>query len=168
MTVAAGVFFALPACGGSGNSGNSGPTGAGVQAEVVAVCDALCSRSTRCDQEEPEDDPCQPECLSGSADPSVMRGDFLRGLSDCYSGLACTESDDRCLERVIQVLVPDYEDSPLLERCLRIQDQCGGFADDNCAYAVIFTDAGKEQLESCLNSGCDAVAGCIAGLKQGN
>ena len=138
-----------------------------MEADVVAVCDAICERRTRCDLDDPEDEPCQPDCLRESADPRFMRGDVLRGLGDCYSKLACDGNDDRCLDQVVQVLVPDFMSSPLLDRCVEVQDQCGGFSDDSCAYAIIFTDAGKARLEGCLNESCELVAGCIAGLVQG-
>jgi hypothetical protein len=170
LPIAIGVLLALPACSGSSDDsrGNGGPTGAATEADVVASCDAICDRRTRCDLEEPEDPPCQPDCLRESADPRFMRGDVLRGLSDCYSELACGESDDRCLDRVVTVLVPDFMSSPLLDQCVEVQDQCGGFSDDSCAYAIIFTDAGKARLQDCLNETCELVAGCIAGLVQGS
>ena len=137
-----------------------------MEADVVAVCDAICDRKTRCDLDDPEDAPCQPECLRESADPHFMRGDVLRGLRDCYSKLACDGNDDSCLAQVVGALVPDFMSSPLLDGCIEVQDQCGGFSDDSCVYAIIFTDAGKASLQDCLNESCELVAGCIAGLVQ--
>lgn len=159
------ALLAVPAC---DSGASSGPTGAARRADVAALCDAICERGLRCADEEPppEQANCQPECLSKSAEPSLLRADILRGLAECQSELACGENDDGCLERVVAELVPDYRSSPLLQRCIDVQDQCNGFSDDDCSYAVIFTDAGKQRLEACLSQSCSSVGACMAGLKS--
>jgi hypothetical protein len=140
---------------------------AAAHADLVALCHAICERETRCQTLDPADGPCEADCLRGDPDPALVRRDIVRGLVECQGPLECDANDDLCLEQVLQTLEPDFESSPLLERCSQIQDQCGGFSDDNCAYAVIFTDAGKTRLDACLNSSCDLVAGCMDELLQG-
>ena len=78
--VAAGLVLALQACGGSSSNsaGNSGPTGAAVEADVVAVCDAICERSTRCDLE--RGPPLRDRVSERERGPTFMRRDVLRGL----------------------------------------------------------------------------------------
>jgi len=167
--------LAVPGCGGSSSGGahgigsSSGPDGAARQAELDDLCDSVCERDTRCpDDEDPDSDAaaCRSECLSESPDPELVRGDVLRGLAQCGRQLTCDQSDDQCLEQVVQKLVPDYASSPLLKLCLDVQNQCGGFSDDACSYAVTFTDAGKKRLEDCLNTTCDRVGACVKGLTQ--
>jgi len=172
LTAGAGLFIVLQACGGSSSDANDsgatgGPNVAAAQADVAALCNVTCENESSCDSPDPADAPCLPECLGESPDPTLLRRDVLRGLLDCHSQLACDQSDDGCLLPVIQVLEIDFANSPLLNRCVEIQDECGGFSEDLCSYAVIFTDAGKTRLEDCLNETCEFVAECIAGLRQG-
>lgn len=170
FATAAGLLLAAQACSSdAGGGASSGPTGAARQAELDDLCDTVCERDTRCtEQEEPDSDAatCRSECARESPVPELMRGDIVRGLVQCQRQLACDQNDDQCLERVVQQLVPEYESSPLLKLCLDVQDRCGGFSDDACSYAVTFTDAGKKQLEDCLNASCDRVASCVKGLTQ--
>jgi len=172
LTAAAGLFIALQACGGSSSDAddsdaNAGPNVSAARADVVAMCDAICERETSCSVSDPADPPCEPQCLSDSPEATLLRRDVFRGLLNCQRQLTCDDNDDRCLVQVVQELVPDFASSPLLNRCVEIQDQCGGFSEDSCSYAIVFTDAGKARLETCLNETCELVAGCIAGLVQG-
>jgi len=168
MTAAIAAILVVPACGGSSSDANDGgPNVAAAQADVTALCDVICENNLRCDSPDPADGPCKPECLSENPEPSLFRRDVLRGLLECQSQLTCDDNDDLCAGQVVQVLVPDFMSSPLLDKCVEVQDECGGFSDDSCVYAVVFTDAGKARLETCLNEPCELVAGCMAGLRQG-
>jgi len=161
MTAAAGLFLVVQACGGSG--AESGPNAAATEADLAALCTDICERGLTCEPEYAEDS-CQTECVSDNPEATLVRRDVIRGLVDCQRQLTCDDNDDLCIDRVLRELEPDFAGSPLLDLCIRVQDQCGGFSDDICAYAVIFTDDGKARLEACLNSGCESVGACIAGL----
>jgi hypothetical protein len=165
LTAAAFGFLAAQACDDSG--GGSDPNAAAGQADLAALCDAICARGSQCEAPDPEEGPCEPSCLSEGPEAGLVRRDIIRGLVDCQQQVPCDESDDACFDQVVLGLVPDALDSPLLQRCLAVHDECGGFSDDSCSYTVTFTDVGKARLEACLSSGCAQVGGCIAGLSQG-
>jgi len=160
-------WLALQACSGSSTDSRGGPSVAAADADVAGLCSAICERSVSCEPLEFQSDTCEPDCRSDNP-PKWLRRDIVRGLADCQSKLSCDDDDDDCLPQVLEVLEPNFMSSPLLDRCIEVQDQCGGFSDDACAYAIVFTDAGKERMQACLNSDCDLVAGCIANLREGN
>jgi hypothetical protein len=57
-------------------------------------------------------------------------------------------------------------DTPLVNECLQVQDECGGFSDDVCVYAAIATSTGMARLDECFSAGCDAAGECIMGLTE--
>jgi hypothetical protein len=154
-----------------GDASSGAHDGAATAADVASWCDAICEYRERCPDEdaEPGDasaQPCNDECsreLGAVAEAGLVQQRVARALGECARGLSCDGSDDVCVQQVAADLDLDVA-SPLVSTCLELQDECGGFSDDFCAYAATATSAGKARLDECFSAGCAAVGVCIEAL----
>ena len=150
----------LGACG--GETQQPAPDAAASDADRTELCDALCGLQTRCPGEDESDaEVCT--CQDEFPDAELLLLRVVRGLTECFAELSCSDSDDRCSTDVLRQVDPDL-DTPLARECIRVQDSCGGFSDDACVFAIAFTDAGRERLERCLDADCADVGPCVREL----
>lgn len=168
-TLTSGILACLGilACG-EAASGTAPADRAATTADVAAVCDAVCERSERCSTGDEADEPeaeCEATCRSGFGGSELVQQRVAHAFRDCYRELPCNESDDVCSGRVAADLELDTA-SPLVNECIQVQDECGGFSDDFCTYAATATTRGKALLEECFSSPCDAVSECIEALRE--
>ena len=160
------ALLALLGCG-KAESSASGPDRGADTADVIATCEAVCDLNARCANEADEtDDECRAGCADGEdgPQPQFIQQRALDGLRECFDALSCDQSDDSCLTQVLLELDPNFQSSPLGSECLRAQDECGGFSEDSCSYAILFTSAGQSRFAACLSEGCDELLPCLAEL----
>jgi hypothetical protein len=161
---AAVLSLCLGACG--AETQTPAPGAAASDADRTGLCDALCGLQTRCAGEDDGDaEVCT--CHDEFPDAELLLQRAVQGLTECFSELACSDSDDQCSSDVLREIEPDL-DSPLLQECVRVQDSCGGFSDDACAFAIAFNDAGRELLGRCFEADCADVAPCVLDLTGGS
>jgi hypothetical protein len=159
-------MFATQACGGdAGDAGQAAPVDRGAtEADIADWCAAVCEHSERCRESEDDEEPgqsCPAECMADLGNAELIQQRVAHAFRDCASELSCDQSDDSCVALVAAELDLDVT-SPLLQRCLSVQDECGNFSDDRCTFAVLATPAGQTMFDQCLSSACDAVPACIA------
>jgi hypothetical protein len=156
------------ACGGdAGDAGKAAPVDVGAtEADIAEWCGVGCERSQRCQTSDGEDEPsCAATCMAEFWKPELIQQRVAQAFQDCFSELPCGQSDDSCFAIVVATL--DLElTSPLAQRCLSVQNECDGFSEDSCSFAVVATSAGRTRLDQCLSSACDAVPECIAALSE--
>jgi hypothetical protein len=77
-------------------------------------------------------------------------------------------SDDECALQAVNAIDPNWQQSPLLQRCYARQDECStspdGFSDDVCIGAIAGTESAKQQLGACLDGECTTIDACIDNL----
>ena len=160
-------MLASQACGGdAGDAGKDAPVDVGAtEADIADWCGAGCERSQRCETNDGEDEQsCAAECMADFGNPELIQQRVARAFQDCFSELPCGQSDDSCFAIVAATLELDLT-SPLAEQCLSVQNECGGFSDDLCSFAVVATPAGQTRFDQCLSSACDAVPACLAAFQ---
>jgi hypothetical protein len=135
--------------------------------DLAETCAASCDQQARCETD-PElvqtPEACRAECEDEAPPPELFRRVFVQSLGDCFAGLDCDTSDDSCVGVALADVDPNFATAPLGSQCLEVQNECGGFSDDLCTYAIAFTPDGQARFEDCLNLECDAVAACLQEL----
>lgn len=167
------VLLAAQACGGDAGGAGDGGDGAPIErgateADVADWCGAICERSQRCGESGDEagtGQSCPATCTADLGSAELIQQRVAHAFEDCFSELSCARSDDSCIALVAAELELDLT-SPLLRRCISVQDECGGFSDDFCSFALVATPAGQTRLDQCLSSACDAVPACLAALRE--
>jgi hypothetical protein len=117
-------------------------------------CTARCAYEQSCD---PQADCETFTCLQGE---HRFRPEASAKLVACYEQLTCSDSDT-CFESTLQALPPRDIDQQFRDACKAVQSTCGTFVDDYCFLAPMFESVFVDQATTCLDMGCDAVAGCI-------
>lgn len=167
--VVAWALFVSHGCGDAAD-GTAGADGAATAADIASWCDAICDYEERCPDEDvdPADElaPCRTECPAEAGAitrAGLVKQSVARAFERCARELACDQSEDVCAGQVVAELDLDI-DAPLVNQCIQVQDECGGFSDDSCLYAVTATSAGMARLDECFSSDCDRVGECIQAL----
>jgi hypothetical protein len=142
--------------------------------ELADLCEAQCTRSTKCSDTLPEADAgafgCEQSCVEDyGAIGDNLRGDIARATADCLRNLPCGEIDDQCTSRALEAVGEDVAqvvNSPDVQKCLTKQAECkdmpGHFSDDLCGVLPILVSSKRAAMARCLDDSCDALGACLA------
>jgi hypothetical protein len=167
------ALTALASCS-DGESSEVGSSTPATQRELTAVCDAQCTRSERCNPEDPVDATCVGDCV---ADLGIFangaRGDLIRALADCERDWPCDMSDDECTAIAFETVGEDPDQviqSPDIQQCLAKEMECreteGDFSDDLCGVLPFLVRSKRSEMARCFERGCDEVTACLAPLAE--
>lgn len=119
------------------------------------LCDDICARQTSCGG----DGTCDPKC---PAQAELVRPDAIDALDDCYLTLACSDSDDTCLQKAEDAVGDRATDTQFRADCTAARDACDdSFGDDLCFESFLYSDDVVTDLEACLVLPCDQVNDCL-------
>jgi len=150
--------------------GDSAPEDeAATAADTKAYCDSACAENLRCATAERAADPeCLDDCLEHAAwFTGNVRLDLVRGLTSCYSTLACDENEDVCTTRAAEAAGLDPKkamETPEAKACIAKQNECQdtpySFVDGVCADFVFVVSSKQARLAACYEKPCPEVIPC--------
>lgn len=158
------VFATMVGCG--GDSGGTGPISA---ADARAGCEAGCERDNMCDPTSTETvADCTASCVADIGGGGV-RTDAFDAISACIADLACTASDDVCINECSPTSAHESYET----KCRAKATECGAPSADvdglcettpdaENGFLCLFTPAVMNELAACFDLACTGIDGCFS------
>ncbi len=98
-----------------------------------------------------------------AADPrwAYMWDDAVQTLEECFLTLDCAESDDTCVERLVEDLDVDPSDDALFTDCVERAAMCPEVLDDDCTPVLWYHDGSRDRVRDCLALSCAELDACL-------
>lgn len=149
------VCVGAAACGGGESSVASSPLS---EVERAEVCGELCDHQGDCGVPEPV-------CLGWCGEiAGLIRADAARALVDCYVGLVCDDTTQRCLAEVTNATEPTVAYHQARDACEAAASRCHVWYGCDLTYVVLLADQTLDALGDCFTLDCATVDVCLDGV----